>query len=295
VVFRDPDDAELFEAARNRRHIDWSEVSTQLKFSTPTARDCRLVGRYELHKQLFDDFWHSMLELGRPPEPGEFFRLPEVKKSGASLNKAIALVASIHGEQLLKVARQTRMEDVLVYLAMTNFRKRFLRREIPLRIKNDIRCFFGDIPTAQAKARELLFAAGDVGEIALSIDSLRLGVWDPKEMQLTFHRSLLPKLPPILRVFVHCGAVRYGNPAEADLIKIHVRSAKLTFLHYDDFDSKEAPLLITRIKINLRTQFVEVFDHRTETQPLANKSAFTTLRVEKTSVGNGRIRQTSVQ
>ena len=286
AVFRDPNDAELFEAARNRRHIDWSEISTQLKFSEPTSRDRRIVGRYELHKQLFDDFWKVVLDLGRAPEPGEFDRLAEVKKAGAGLAKAVALVASVHGDCPLKMARQTRIEDVLVYLAMTNFRKRLLRREIPLRIKNDIKCFFGDVPTAQARARDLLFAAGDPGEIALAIDGIGFGVWDQEEMQLTFHRSCLPKLPPILRVYVHCGAIRYGNPDEADLIKIHVRSGKLTFLHYDDFLGKDAPLLLTRIKINLRTQFVVVFDHRHEAQPLSNKGAYLSRREGNRSTTN---------
>ena len=35
VVFRSDDDAELFEANRNRRRIDWTEISAQLKFSVP--------------------------------------------------------------------------------------------------------------------------------------------------------------------------------------------------------------------------------------------------------------------
>jgi len=274
VIFKDPAEADLFEAARNRRHIDWSEISSQLKFSSTTARDRRSVSRYELHKQLFDEFWVSMLDLGRPPELGEFDRLAEVKKAGGSLTKAISLVVSAHGENLLKMARQTRMEDVLVYLAMTNFRKRFLRREIPIRIRNDIRCFFGDIPSAQNKARDLLFAAGDPGEIALAVDGIDFGVWDQEEMQLTFHRSDLCRLPPILRVYVHCGVIRYGNPDEADLIKIHVRSRKLTLLHFDDFMQKERPILLRRIKINLRTQFVEIFDHSGERQTLLCKHSY---------------------
>jgi DNA phosphorothioation-associated putative methyltransferase len=274
IVFKDPADAELFEAGSNRRRIDWTEISAQLKFTGPTIRNLRLVSRYDLHKQLLDEFWRSMLELGRPPEPGEFDRLSEVRKAAGGIHKAISLAASVHGEQMLNIARQTRTEDVLVYLAMTNFRKRFLRREIPLRIRNDIKAFFGDIVVAQAKAKELLFAAGDPGEVILAIDSLSFGVWDQKEMQLTFHRSLLPKLPPILRVYVHCGAIRYGNPEEADLIKIHVRSGKLTLLQFDDFLNTEAPLLTTRIKINLRTQFVEVFDHRGEGQRLADKAHY---------------------
>jgi DNA phosphorothioation-associated putative methyltransferase len=157
---------------------------------------------------------------------------------------------------------------------MTQFRKRFLRREIPLRVKHDIKAFFGDLSVAQSKARDLLFTAGDPDEVELAVEELKFGVYDPDEKQLTFHRSLLPKLPPALRIYVHCAALRYGNPEEADLIKIHVRSGKLTFLHYDDFDGKKHPVLQTRIKINLRTRFVQVFDHRSEAQSLPDKRLF---------------------
>ena len=75
------------------------------------------------------------------------------------------------------------------------------------------------------------------------------------------HRSLFAELPPLLRIYVQCAAHRYGDPAQADLIKIHKHSGKVTFQHYDDFDGKPLPELQTRIKVNLRNLFVEVFDH----------------------------------
>jgi DNA phosphorothioation-associated putative methyltransferase len=274
AVFRDQNEAELFEAGRNRRRIDWTQISAQLRFSIGGARDRRRVDRYELHKELLDQFWLIMLELGRVPELGEFDRLTEVRRAAGGLNKAAALVVDRNGKELWQIARTARTEDLLVYLAMTNFRQRFLRREIPLRIKHDIRSFFGDLKTAQAKARDLLFAAGDPDELGLALDDLDCGVFDRDQMHFIFHRSLLPKLPPILRVYVGCGSVRYGNPEEADLIKIHIRSRKLTFLTYDDFDGKPLPELQQRIKVNLRTRFVEVFDHGSSGQLLYFKERF---------------------
>ena len=274
AVFRDQNEKELFQAGRNRRRIDWTEISAQLRFSIAGARDRRNVDRYELHKELFDQFWQTMLDLGRIPEPIEFDRLTDIRRAAGGLSKAAALVAAHNGTELWQMAKKTRSEDVLVYLAMTNFRKRFLRREIPQRIKYDIRSFFGDLNAAQERARQLLFAAGDPGEVELAVEGLTYGVFDRDEMQFMFHRSVLGKLPPILRVYVHCGALRYGNPEEADLIKIHVRSGKLTLLQYDNFDRKRHPVLQTRIKINLRTQFVQVFDHSTEEQALKTKQRF---------------------
>ena len=82
-----------------------------------------------------------MLDLGRAPEPAEFDRLVEVRRAAGGLNKAAALVIARNGKEIWQLARNARTEDTLVYVAMINFRKRILRREIPLRIKNDIRTF----------------------------------------------------------------------------------------------------------------------------------------------------------
>ena len=259
VVFRSDEDAELFESNRNRRRIDWTEISAQLKFSAPSSRERRSVDRYELNKELFEHLWQCVLELGRAPEPGEFDRFAEVTKAAGGIKRALDLVVTRNGEQLWQAVRKSRAEDVLVYLAMTKFRKRFLQREIPLRIKNDIRSFFGDIPAAQTHACDLLFAAGDPGEIDVACEGVHVGWQD--EDSLMIHRSLLGELPPILRIYVHCAAFRYGDPAQADVIKIHKHSGKITFQHYDDFDGKPLPELRIRIKVNLRNLFVEVFDH----------------------------------
>ncbi|RYD76757.1 MAG: DNA phosphorothioation-associated putative methyltransferase, partial [Verrucomicrobiaceae bacterium] len=274
VVFRDPEEAELFEASRNRRRIDWSEISAQLKFSTPAVRERRNVDRYELHKELFGQFWQTLLELGRAPEVGEFDRLTEVRSAAGGRTKAVSLVVSHHGEQLWQLARQARTEDALVYLAMTRFRPRFLRREIPLRIKNDIKSFFGDLATGLARAKDLLFAAGDPDEIELACEQVQIGWQD--EDALIIHRTLLNELPPLLRIYVYCAAQRYGDPSQADLIKLHKRTRKVTFQHYDDFDGKPLPELRTRIKVNLKNLFVEVFDYSqsAKTQLLYFKERF---------------------
>jgi DNA phosphorothioation-associated putative methyltransferase len=259
VVFRDPEEAELFEASRTRRRLDWSQISAQLKFSAPAARERRNVNCYALHKELFDRFWSCLLELGRLPEDGEFDELAKLKKAAGSLQKAFSLVLSQHGEALWQLARKARTEDLLVYLAMSKFRPRFLRREIPLRIKHDLKAFFGDYREAEKQARELLYAAGDYGEIALACEEVKEG-WQDSDA-LIIHRSLFDQLPALLRIYVLCAAQRYGDPREADLIKIHKASGKVTFQHYDDFEGKPLPALQTRIKVNLRNLFVEVFDH----------------------------------
>src|SRR5205823_3400676 len=99
---------------RNRRRIDWSEISAHLRFSIAGPRDRRHVDRYELHKELFDQFWQSMLELGRVPEAEEFDRLTDVRRAAGGLTKAAALVVARNGEELWQISRKARTEDLLV-------------------------------------------------------------------------------------------------------------------------------------------------------------------------------------
>jgi DNA phosphorothioation-associated putative methyltransferase len=106
-----------------------------------------------------------------------------------------------------------------------------------------------------------MFAAGDSDELEIAAAQLDFGFLDPREGHFTVHRTLLDELPVILRVYVECAARLYGNPREADLIKIHLHSRKLTFHYYRDFDKAPLPELLTRIKIDLRRLFVTVIDH----------------------------------
>jgi DNA phosphorothioation-associated putative methyltransferase len=94
------------------------------------------------------------------------------------------------------------------------------------------------------------------------------------EQALYVHRSLLDRLPAVLRAYVGCATALFGDVAQADVIKIHKASGKVTFLLYDDFEGKPLPVLQHRIKVNLKTRWVQAFDHREEKQLLCFKERF---------------------
>lgn len=119
---------------------------------------------------------------------------------------------------------------------------------------------------------ELLYAAGDTGEIDLACEGLRVGWQD--EQALYLHRSALDALPPVLRAYVGCATALFGDVSQADVIKLHKASGKATFLVYDDFEGKALPELRYRIKVNLRTRWVQVFDHSADGQLLYFKERF---------------------
>lgn len=260
LVFRATADLHDFLAQRSRRFIDWESLSRKLGLlrALKAKRD-----PYDTHRELLDAYWESVLELGRMPRDEEFDRLAEVRKACGSLPRALQLFIDRFGEPTFNAARQRRKEDLLVFIAAAQLRRKIPFNQLSLRLQRDLRSFFGSYANAEEKARELMFAAGDEDELEIAVGQLDFGHLDPKEGHFTFHRSLLDELPAILRVYVECAARLYGNPREADLIKIHLHSRKLTFHYYKDFDKAPLPELLTRIKIDLKRLFVSVIDHTT--------------------------------
>ncbi len=260
LVFRDTADLHDFLAQRSRRFIDWESLSRKLGLlrALKAKRD-----PYDTHRELLDAYWECVLELGRMPRDEEFDRLSEVRQACGSLPRALQLFIDRFGEPTFAAARLRRKEDLLVFIAAAQLRRKIPFNQLSLRLQRDLRSFFGSYTNAEEKARELMFAAGDEDELEIAAAQLDFGHLDPNEGHFTIHRSLLDELPAILRVYVECAARLYGNPREADLIKIHLHSRKLTFHYYKDFDQSPLPELLTRIKIDLKRLFVTVIDHTT--------------------------------
>lgn len=260
LVFRSEKLREQFLSSKNRRHVDWTKLSAQLRFSQPSSREETIASRYELNQELYDDYWQCLLELGRLPVPGEYARELEISKACGGAKRALRTVIDFHGASLFDEAQRVRREDVLAYLAMKRFQKKFRKRDIPPRILQDIKTFWGDWKDAMRDAEALLFASGDPDEILLAVEQLDFGWLDRNDWQFSIHRSLFDQLPAILRIYIMCGLIRFGDLDEIDLIKIHIRSSKLTLQRYDSFESEPVPELLLRVKIDLRRFFVTVYN-----------------------------------
>jgi hypothetical protein len=255
---------------RESQDLKWDEVRVRFGIGQPPKRRWELL--YEEHRELLDTFWNRMLELGRLPEPEEFPQTGQLRETIGSPKKALQLFLRKGGGDELEQAEENRRRDLLVYVALANLRKRVPFGHLSMSLRTDIRAFFGNYTRALEKGLELLYAAGDTGEIELACEDLKVGWQD--DQALYVHRSLLDDLPPVLRAYVGCASTLFGDVAHADIIKLHKQSGKVTFLVYDDFDGKPLPELRQRIKVNLRTRWVRVFDHSAEQQLLYFKERF---------------------
>jgi DNA phosphorothioation-associated putative methyltransferase len=210
-----------------------------------------------------DALWAQALDLGRFPDPMEIPEFEVVQKT-VSLVRARRLIRTHFDLALLEQAAKTRSDDIKLFFVSRLFIKKSPIKEMGLRLKTDIKHFFGDMKSANQAALKLLLESADPDQIrsACELASAEgLGWLDESARSLQLHVSMLDRLPSVLRAFVACGLILWDNISEFQLIKIHVQSGKLTLLQYNDFDGQAIPLLIKRIKINIPKLDYDVYEY----------------------------------
>lgn len=262
-IFRDDAEEQAFLAARQtqaRCPVRLPKPEGERPERTPrTPRP----SRWEQHRTLLDDFWARCVELGRLPKEGEYARLVELRGALGTSQAVLKKLCEERGEQSLASARTARMDDLLVYLALNVFERRRSFRHLPDGLQRDIASFWGSYAAAQEQAMKLLFSVGKPEVIQAACSAAATGGigYLDGDHSLQLHSSLVPRLPAVLRVYVGCASRLYGEVEAADLVKIHLQSGKLSLMTYDDFVGKPLPRLLERVKIDLRSQRVQFFDH----------------------------------
>ena len=263
-VFRDKISEQRFLEGRRRRHRD---ISHLLAIAPPRAEDAEAEGEAlaEEHRELIDAVWKAAIELGRLPDLDELDDSvhQELIERLGSVRKTAQLAQHIYSAEMLHQARQQRTDDLTVHFAINRFSRRQRYRELPVEIQRDIKAFFGSHGAAEKTGQDLLFSLSDPTVIrvaAQSAEAKGLG-WLDGTHSLQLDGRLVERLPPPLRAYVGCAEQLYGHVGDADVVKVHLQSSKLTLLHYDRYEESPLPRLRERIKINLRNQVIEFFDY----------------------------------
>ena len=230
--------------------------------------------RFEEHRELLESFMATIADFGRLPEEDEFSRSAEVIAAFGSLKRGFALVRRVTGGAEWEAIHQRRTEDLLVYLALARFRKRPPLKQLPRPLQLDLRAFFGTYTKACQRADDLLFTAGDAVAIDDTCKRSEVGKLLPDDLYV--HRSALDSLEPLLRIYEGCGRAYLGEVEGANIIKIHRRSGKLSYLIYPNFEDDPHPALLRSVRVNLRTRQIDCNDYAHSTNPpiLHRKDSF---------------------
>ena len=271
-VFRDKSLEQSFLSGRQRStglvyrlgRIEKQEIAIK----RPERRD-RDDEKYQANQIELDQLWQTWLTLGREPEDDELPSTEALVASFGSTRRALRFLGSRKDPALLERARNARKDDLLVYLALQQFRGVQPYKQLEARLQRDIKAFFGGYPPAQAEATKLLLTARDPEYLhAACVEAAEQGLgWLEEDRSLQLQSELVERLPALLRVYAGCASVLYGDVQNADLIKIHIRSGKLTLMRFDDFLGHPLPRMIERVKVKLRAQEVDLFQYGQDYEP----------------------------
>ena len=230
----------------------------------PVVADARTTAREAALQEVRDDLVTLILQLGRVPHPTEVpAELKATLSDGRlSLQTALAAVVPEIPQEDRDAAMARRRDEVGRFFALSAFIGRSAYRRLALTLQRDVRAFFGSLGAAEAAGRQMLFEAGDAEALARDAENhAGAGVGHLAGDKFHVHVRDLERLSPRLRTYVGIGQTLAGSLESATLYRIHLNSRKLSALTYPDFEARAIPRLSERIKVDLRTGDVDIFDH----------------------------------
>jgi DNA phosphorothioation-associated putative methyltransferase len=299
-VFRDQDAEQRFllnrwRSGRTRLRAPSTPLRVREPRERPDAKRGRAEAIYQAHQNALERLWSLRLDLGRKPDKAEVADELALTEAFGSVSKALRFIEARKEadlgraalDSLLAAADQAREDDLTVYFALDQFARRKPYQNLEPGLRRDIKDCFGDYGAARAAGLALLMLIADTAAVeqacreaaehglgwleTASVDEDDTGDADStgftSAVSLQLDARLVERLPPLLRAYVGAAAAAYGDYRNADLIKIHIGSSKLTLMRFDDFDGKPLPRMRERVKIKLREQNVEYYAYGAEYEP----------------------------
>jgi len=252
-LFKDPALRESFSASKYRR-----------RSFAPRRRVSEI--EFDRHRELLENLIRVSAELARLPFHDEFDRTDEVVAKFGSLKHAFKLIRKVTGADPWDTLRQSRIDDLRVYLALARFPKRPSFSQMPMGMQRDIKEFFGGYKSACDSADTLLFESGRTELVDAACQRSQIGRLTSNALYV--HRSTISSLDPILRVFEGCARAYLGDVEDANVVKLHRFSGKISYLACPKFESHPHPPVRRTIKISLRNLFLQCIDHSENKNPL---------------------------
>ena len=264
LVFRNDEGEQSFLEKRQRTRGRVAARTRLPRSQRPRRSASRPRGnRWDRNPELVEAYWERCLELGRMPEDGEFEDEARVRELLGRPETVLRHLLEARGAEEFEAAQEHRRLDLLVYLALNFFERRRSFGSLPAHLQRDVKALWGAYSRAMEEAKTLLFSIADADGIeAACVAAYQGGIgWLEEGKGLHLVTGLVTELPALLRVYVGCAGALYGEVEEADVVKIHLRSGKVSLMICDDFAGKEEPLVIERVKVDLRRQKVRWFDY----------------------------------
>jgi DNA phosphorothioation-associated putative methyltransferase len=250
-VFRNPADAESLRARQIRRAC-----------AAPRQSMSRVL--YEQHTELLRELASFLEERGRLPDAEELNGGESLLSAFGTIRHAFRVLCRATGRSDWSAEAARARDNLLVYLALSAFAGRPRMGALPPDIQRDIKELFGSYRVATAEADRLLFSLRSNEALTNIVQDLPVGKILPDAVY--FHASVLPELPPFLRVYEGCAKALAGS-VPGTVIKLHRQQRKVSYLFYPEFEKDPHPVLNASLRADLQTFDIRFTDFRGSANP----------------------------
>ena len=230
-----------------------------------TVRIERTTDLYEKHKEILKPLLDFLCLRGRLPQAEELSESQPILDVFGTIQRAHRVLLNVVDAEQWSVVREHRSQDLLVYLALSRFSQRPKLSALPSDLQQDIRAFFNSYQAACEQAEALLFSTGDMPRVDRLCRESKLGKLTPEALYI--HRSVLPELDPVLRIYEGCAQAYIGHVEDANIVKLCRRAPRVSYLSYPDFDSDPHPALLSSLLVPLQTFKIELRTFDPEKNP----------------------------
>ena len=203
-----------------------------------------------------------ILTFARKPSLEElprYFR-QQLEKSGLSYQEAFNGATKLISDQDLEKGRKKKEQlNCFCYVPVSTGRPKY--GDLSPALQKDVN-FTWLCKNCRGNSKRIAFSFGNEELIlrkAADASQKKLGVLD--EAKFTFLCSKFAELPIHLRGIVNIAERLAGNIDEANIIRIHIDSKKVSYLCVEEIDRNALPKIASRTIVNLRNQSVKRFTH----------------------------------
>lgn len=254
-VFRDKNLEQEVLYSRQSRAVSLTE-----KYSIPRRERPAATPRSDLVQALapaLQAIWDQTLELGRLPGQNEVGQaeIDELTRHRVSLRRALQLCEGIYDFAAVERIAKARIDDLLVFGALSIFPGAPRYSSLSPRIQRDIRHFFGSHSAFMNRSAEALGRLRDQAEVirAFEFSAASSGATYENGV-LSFAMRNEASLDLSVRIMLGCAEILSPGFSQCDAVDIGPSLSKLTGYVCQDFDTP-LPRLAVILKVDLARQF----------------------------------------
>ena len=246
VVFRDEADRlQFLEGRLSRRRMTLVIPGLERPSGLPrAARAPRLtvLDKLKSHERL-PEILTFIANHGRMPLIGELSAFDLLAADFGQGSRIEQAIVSMLDPEALSSCIAARMADLEVMYATRRFDKRGYPKQtdLPLPTLADIKAFYRSYKAFLDRATQLLFSLGSDDAVTKAFAKCKLGKHLPDAVYV--HQSVIPILPPEVRVLIGVAQSLLGEPPDCNILKLNRVKRKISFMVYEDFDTVAHPAL----------------------------------------------------